>query len=74
MFAMKSGQFEKAVARFKTLLAQKTELEPEFYLAESYKQLGMKKEAIEAYQKCKSMVPDSTFVQRIDDDINELKK
>jgi cytochrome c-type biogenesis protein CcmH/NrfG len=74
MFAMKSGQFEKAVARFKTLLAQKAELEPEFYLAESYKQLGMKKEAIEAYQKCKNMVPDQAFVQRIDDDINELKK
>jgi hypothetical protein len=34
----------------------------------------MKKEAIEAYQKCKSMVPDQAFVQRIDDDINELKK
>lgn len=73
MFAMKSGQFEKAVVRFKTLLAQKVELEPEFYLAESYRQLGMKKEAIEAYQKCKDMVPDPAFVQRIDDDIKELK-
>ena len=73
MFAMKSGQFEKAVARFKTLLAQKQELEPSFYLAESYKQLGMKKEAIDAYQKCKEMMPDPVFGQRIDEYIKELK-
>jgi uncharacterized protein HemY len=73
MFAMKSGQYEKAVARFKTLLAQKQELEPSFYLAESYKQLGMKKEAIDAYQKCKEMMPDPVFGQRIDEYIKELK-
>jgi cytochrome c-type biogenesis protein CcmH/NrfG len=73
MFAMKSGQYEKAVTRFKTLLAQKTELEPTFYLAESYKQLGMKKEAIAAYQKCKEMMPDQVFGQRIDEYIKELK-
>lgn len=73
MFAMKSGQYEKAVQRFKTLIAQKPEAEPYFYLAESYKQLGLKKEAIAAYQECKKMVPDPTFDQRIDDYIKELK-
>jgi tetratricopeptide (TPR) repeat protein len=73
MFAMKSGQYEKAVNRFKTLIAQKQELEPTFYLAESYKQLGMKKEAIDAYQKCKEMMPDPVFGQRIDEYIKELK-
>jgi tetratricopeptide (TPR) repeat protein len=72
LFAMKSGQYEKAVGRFKTLLAQKQELEPTFYLAESYKQLGMKKEAIDAYQKCKEMMPDPVFSQRIDGYIKEL--
>lgn len=74
MFAMKSGQYEKAVGRFKTLLAldRKEKLEPTFYLAESYKQLGMKKEAIEAYQKCKEMMPDPVFSQRIDGYIKEL--
>jgi len=74
MFAMKSGQYEKAVQRFKTILAQKEEVEPYFYLAESYKQLGMKKEAIAAYQKCKEMVPDQAFDQRIDEYIKELKQ
>ena len=73
MFAMKSGQYQKAVQRFKTILAQKEEVEPYFYLAESYKQLGMKKEAIEAYQKCREMMPDQAFDQRIDEYIKELK-
>jgi tetratricopeptide (TPR) repeat protein len=73
LFAMKSGQFEKAVARFKTIIAQKAEVEPYFYLAESYKQLGMKKEAIEAYQKCKEMIPDPIVGQKIDQYIKELK-
>jgi uncharacterized protein HemY len=73
MFSMKSGQFEKAVERFKTVIAQKPEVEPYFYLAESYKQLGMRKEAIAAYQKCKEMMPDPTFGQRIDEYIKELK-
>ena len=73
LFAMKSGQYEKAVQRFKTIIAQKAEVEPYFYLAESYKQLGMKKEAIDAYEKCKQMMADPAFNQRIDGYIKELK-
>jgi tetratricopeptide (TPR) repeat protein len=73
LFAMKSGQYEKAVDRFKGMIAQKQEVEPYFYLAESYKQLGMKKEAIEAYQNCKTLLPDPAFGQRIDEFIKELK-
>ena len=73
LFAMKSGQFDKAVARFKNMIAQKDELEPHFYLAESYKQLGMKKEAIEAYQKCKEMVSEPVVRQKIDQYIKELQ-
>lgn len=72
-FAMKSGQYDKAVIRFKTVIAQKPEVEPYFYLAESYKQLGMKKEAIDAYTKCKEMMPDPAFDERIDQFIKELK-
>lgn len=77
-FAMKSGQFQKAVDRFKKMVAmpesaQRSKVEPYFYLAESYKQLGMKKEAIEAYQKCKELMGDPTMGQTIDNYINELK-
>lgn len=73
LFAMKSGQYDKAVNRFKTLIAQKPEVEPYFYLAESYKQLGQKKEAIQAYQKCKELMQDPQAGKRIDDFIKELK-
>ena len=80
LFAMKSGQFDKAVDRFKSLAAieaksttQQNDVEPYFYLAESYKQLGKRKEAIDAYNKCKEMMPDPTFDQKIDDYIKELK-
>ena len=74
------GQFDKAVDRFKSLAAieaksttEQNDVEPYFYLAESYKQLGMRKEAIDAYEKCKEMMPDPTFDQKIDDYIKELK-
>jgi tetratricopeptide (TPR) repeat protein len=73
LFAMKSGQYDKAVTRFKNMIAQKAEVEPYFYLAESYKQLGMKKEAIDAYQKCREMIPDPVIGQKIDQYIKELK-
>lgn len=73
LFSMKSGQFEKAVQRFKIVVEQKPEVEPYFYLAESYKQLGMKPEAIAAYQKCKNMVEDAAFNQKMDEYIKELK-
>jgi tetratricopeptide (TPR) repeat protein len=74
MFAMKSGQYAKAVDRFKTMIAQKEEIEPYFYLAESYKQLGQKQEAIAAYEKCKELMGDPAAGQRIDEYIKELKK
>ncbi|MDB5029967.1 tetratricopeptide repeat protein [Mucilaginibacter sp.] len=73
LFSMKSGQYGKAVQRFKILIAHKPQFEPYFYLAESYKQLGQKAEAIAAYQKCKEMMPDQVFGQRIDQYIKELK-
>jgi len=80
LFAMKSGQFDKAVDRFKSLVAieqstqaQKPDVQPYFYLAESYKQMGMKKEAIDAYQKCKDLISDPAFDQKIDAYIKELK-
>jgi tetratricopeptide (TPR) repeat protein len=74
MFAMNSRQYDKAVQRFKTVLAQKPGYEPYFYLAESYRQLGMKKEALDAYQKSKDLMPDSAFDKRVDEYIKELKE
>ncbi len=73
LFAIKSGQFQKGVDRFKGMLAVKQEFEPEFYLAECYKQLGMKKEAIAAYQQCKLLMPEPTFTAQVDQYIKELQ-
>jgi tetratricopeptide (TPR) repeat protein len=73
LFSMKSGQFDKAVGRFKTVIEQKPDVEPYFYLAESYKQLGLKAEAIAAYQKCKALMADPVAGKRIDEYIQELK-
>jgi len=74
LFSMKSGQYDKAVLRFKTVIAHNPdEFEPYFYLADSYKQLGKKTEAIAAYQKCKDMIADPVIAQRIDQYIKELK-
>jgi tetratricopeptide (TPR) repeat protein len=72
-FAVTSHQYEKAVERFKTVIAQRPDPDAYFYLAESYKQLGMKKEAIAAYQKCRSIVTDAAFDKQIDEYIKELK-
>jgi len=73
LFAIKSGQFEKGAERFKGMIAAKPEFEPYFYLAECYKQLGMKKEAIDAYEKSKELMPDPAFTQQVDGYIKELK-
>jgi len=73
LFSMKSGQYAKAVDRFKAVIAAKPGFEPYFDLAETYTQLGKKTEAIAAYQKCKELMPDPVFGQRIDEYIKELK-
>jgi tetratricopeptide (TPR) repeat protein len=76
LFAFQSRQYDKAVTRLKTAiaLAPKEELvEPYFFLAESYKQLGEKDEAIKAYQQCRQMITDPVVDQKIDQYIKELK-
>lgn len=78
LFSMKSGQFDKAVIRFTKLIEMKTgdkrSIEPYFYLAESYKQLGEKEKAIAAYTACKEMMSDDPeFTKQIDRYISELK-
>lgn len=75
MFAVTSRQYDKAVQRFKTVIAHsaKPGFEPYFYLAECYRQLGMKPEAITAYQKSRDLMPDTTIDKKIDGYIKELK-
>ena len=74
LFSMKSGQFDKAVERFKTVVAQKSDPEAWFYLASSYENLGMVDNAITAYLKCKELAADPSLGQFVDRKIKELKK
>lgn len=72
LFSMKSGQFEKAVERFKTVISQAPSAEAWFYLASSYENMGKKSDAIGAYLKTKEIAADPNMSQFVDRKINEL--
>lgn len=72
MFSMKSGQFQKAVDRFKTVIEVKPTPEAWFYLGTSYENLGQKPEAIIAYQKSKELAADPSLSEFVDRKIKEL--
>ena len=72
MFSMKSGQFQKAVDRFKTVIAENQTPEAWFYLGTSYENLGMKSEAILAYKKSKELAADPSLSDFVDKKIKEL--
>ena len=74
LFSIKSGQYDKAVGRFKTVVAKKPDPEAWFYLATSYESLKMKKEAIEAYEKSRELAADPNLTKFIDNKIEELRK
>jgi len=75
LFSMQSRQFDKAVDRFKTVVSQQA-ADPEawFYLATSYENIGLKKEAIVAFEKSKQLAADPSLSQFIDRKIGELSK
>jgi tetratricopeptide (TPR) repeat protein len=72
LFSMKSGQFDKAVERFKTVIAIAPSAEAWFYLASSYESMDKKAEAIAAYLKTKEVAADPNMSQFVDRKINEL--
>lgn len=72
-FAMKSGQFDKAIIRFKSIIAMKPSPDAYFYLGTSYENLGKNTEAIEAYEKSKKLAANATLSKFIDDKVIALK-
>jgi len=74
LFAMRSGQFDKAVTRFKTVIEQKPDPEAWFYLATSYENLGQNKDAILAYEKSKELAANPGLSNFVDQKIKALKK
>src|SRR5690554_6310249 len=75
LFSMKSRQFDKAVERFNTVLEQTpNNAEVWFYLATSYENIGLKADAINAFQKSKELAADPSLTQFIDRKVEELSK
>ncbi|WP_256002423.1 tetratricopeptide repeat protein [Pedobacter deserti] len=73
-FAIKSGQFDKAISRFKDVVAIKPLPEAYFYMATAYENLGKNAEAIDAYQTSKKLAADPTLSKFIDERVQELKQ
>jgi tetratricopeptide (TPR) repeat protein len=72
--SVQSGQFDKAIKRFETVLKQEPEnKEALYFLAESYKGIGEKQKAIELFEKCKKVVNDPAFSKDIDQYITSFK-
>jgi tetratricopeptide (TPR) repeat protein len=74
LFSIKSGQFDKAIERFKTVIAKKPDAEAWFYLASSYESIGNKNEAIAAYEKSKELAGDPGLTKYVDEKVLELRK
>ena len=74
LFSLQSRQFYKTIERFKTVIDQKPDAESYFYLATGYENIGMKKEAVTAFQKSKELAADPSLSQFIDRKIAELSK
>jgi tetratricopeptide (TPR) repeat protein len=74
MLSIRSGQSDKAVARFETLVKLQP-MNPEFhyYLGEAFGQMGKKKEAIRSFETFKTLVPDDNAKKNIEITINNLK-
>jgi len=72
-FAMKSGQFDKAIVRFQDIIKIKPSPDAYFYLATAYENLGKDAEAIEAYEKSKKLAANATLSKFVDDKVSALK-
>ncbi|ETZ19790.1 tetratricopeptide repeat protein [Pedobacter sp. V48] len=72
-FAIKSGQFDKAIIRFNNIIAIKPTPDAYFYLATAYESLGKNTDAIDAYLKSKKLAANPKLSKFIDDKVLELK-
>lgn len=74
LFAIKSGQFDKAITRFNEIVTNiKATPDAYFYLAAAYENLGKYNEAINAYQQSKKLAANPTLSSFIDKKVAELK-
>jgi tetratricopeptide (TPR) repeat protein len=74
MFAIQSGQMDKALDRFKKILKIKPDyIQAYIYLGQIYADMGKKEQAIEMLELYMKKSNDSTINQQVEQFINELK-
>jgi tetratricopeptide (TPR) repeat protein len=75
VFSMQSGQFDKAVGRFETIIGNggSFPLEAYYYLGVSQANLGQKEKAIENLTRFKELVDDESTIKEVEIYINNLK-
>jgi tetratricopeptide (TPR) repeat protein len=72
--SIQSGQFDKAIGRFETVLKKEPEnKEALYFMAQAYEGKGDKKKAIELLEKCKKVVNNPEFSRDIDQYISTLQ-
>jgi len=72
--SVRSGQMDKAMGRFQTVLDQDPDnTEALYFMAQVYKEKGDKDKAIELLKKCKRLVNKPEFTKEIDEYINSFK-
>jgi len=75
MLSMRSGQWDKALIRFKRICElNPLNSEAYYYLGETYKNLNMNKEAIVAFETCMNLATTPESKQDIKNIINTLKQ
>jgi len=74
MFSIQSGQYEKAIERFKTALElDPNQAEAYLYLSEVYEKEGKADLAIENLNKYKDLIDDSAVISQVDEILIKLK-
>lgn len=72
--SIQSGQYDKAIARYETVLQQEpANREALYFMAEAYRGKGDKGKAIALLEQCKKIVNDPGFSRDIDEYINSFK-
>lgn len=72
--AVVSGQYDKAIARLtKVIRMDPKNAEAYFHLAEAYRAMGRKDEAVKTLEQCKAVLNDTGLNAQIDNYINQIK-
>jgi|SRR6185437_596786 len=78
LFSMQSGQFDRAIMRFKHLTSLGPDNDPNYpyyyrYLAQAYIETGKKEEAVNSLEKYKSLVKENGLRQEADSIIHSIQ-